>query len=144
MKLYEDFKDNLNNNFTVVDNLGDIKISKGNSYIEFHKMKDNYNLSEFTDLDLDNVYENLGDSCIFIQKVFIHPNDNTLLLRKFLNIIEEYTIDNGYDIIVTIAEPFGDKRLDVDKLVQLYKIFGFSIFEKMPHGEGYMMYKNVD
>jgi len=135
IKLYEEFKE--------VESYGDYTYGNGKSYIKYFKMKDTHSIVEFTDLDLDSVYSEIGEECIFIDKVYIHPDDNPLILRSFLSKVEEYAKEVGYNTIATNAEPFADKRLNVNQLVSLYKKLGFIVYQELPSGGAFIMYKEL-
>jgi len=136
IKLYEEFNE--------IESYGDYTYGNGKSYIKYFKMKDTYSLVEFTGLDLESVYGEIGEECVFVDKVYIHPEDNPLILRRFLSKVENYTKEIGYNTIVLDAEPFDDKRLDVSKLINLYEKFGFIVYQELPSGGAYIMYKKLD
>lgn len=136
LKLFENFEE--------TENYGEYTYSNGKSYIKYFKMKDTHSIVEFNGMDLDEVYSEIGQECIFIDKVYIHPEDNPLILRRFLSKVESYANEEDYNVIATMAEPFEDKRLNVNQLVDLYKKFGFIIFQKLPDNEAYIMYKELD
>jgi GNAT superfamily N-acetyltransferase len=135
LKLFEEF--------TVKENFGEYNYTNGKSYIQYFKMKDTHSLVEFNGMDLESVYDIIGDHCIFIDKVYIHPDDSPLILRRFLNKVEEYAKEEDYNVIATLAEPFEDKRLNVNQLIELYQKFGFVVYEKLPDSEAYIMYKDL-
>ena len=142
LNLFEEFS----TPFEMEEKDGEVTLSIGLSFISFFYLKDTYNLVEFTDLDLDNVYEVIGEECIYIDKISINLNDkesNPHLLRNFLNEVEKYAKEMNCHTICLIAEPFGNKRKSADELVSMYQHFGFEIFEKIPGKDNYMMYKDI-
>lgn len=141
LKIFEDFS----SKFNIEENNGEMLISMGYSFASFFYLKDTYNLVEFTDLDLNDVYNIIGDNCVYIDKILINPIDkenNKHLLREFLGEIEKYTKEIECNTICLIAEPFGEKFKSADELVSMYKYFGFVIFEKIEKGY-YLMYKTL-
>jgi len=142
MRLFEEFS----THFEMEEKDGEITLSLGYSFISFYYLKDTYNLVEFTELDLDNVYEVIGQECVYIDKISINLEDKEKhphLLRELLNEVERYTKENNFYTICLIAEPFGSKRKSAEELVSMYKHFGFEIYEKIPGKEHYMMYKEI-
>jgi hypothetical protein len=135
IKLFEDFKTS--------EVYGEYTYSNEKSYIKYFKMKDTHSIVEFTDMDLDTLYSEVGQECIFIDKVYIHPDDSPLMLRRFLSKVEEYAHSEGYTTIATMADAFEDKRLSTEQLVELYKKFGFITYQKVPESEAYIMYKDI-
>ena len=130
-------------NFTETENYGEYKYGNGKSYMQYFKMKDTHSLVEFNGMDLESVYDTIGDHCIFIEKVYIHPDDSPMILRRFLSKVEEFANEEDYGVIATVAEPFEDKRLNVNQLVELYQKFGFVVYDKLPSSEAYIMYKDL-
>ena len=142
LHLFEEFS----SKFEMEEKDGEILLSVGHSFISFYYLKDSYNLVEFTDLDLDGVYEVIGQECVYIDKISINLEDKEKhphLLRLFLNEVERYTKENNYYTICLIAEPFGSKRKSAEELVSMYEHFGFSVYEKIPGKDHYMMYKEI-
>lgn len=139
LKIFEGY----DNQIEIKEEWGVYTATKGKSYIEYHYMKDTHSLVEFNGMDLESVYSEIGEECVFVQKVYIDPTDNPIILRRFVNIVENYTREKDVNVIVLVAEPFADKRLDSTQLTELYKLFGFINYEKLPDTENYIMYKEI-
>jgi hypothetical protein len=142
LNLFEEFT----TPFEMEEKYDEVTLSIGHSFISFFYLKDTYNLVEFTDLDLDNVYETIGEECVYIDKISINLEDKEKyphLVRRFIEEVERYAKEKDCHTICLIAEPFGSKRKSADELVKMYQHFGFEIFEKIPGKEHYMMYKNI-
>ena len=118
-------------------------ISKGESYLNFFRMKDTYHIVEFNDvLDLDDIYSEIGEECYFIKEIYINPDDSPFLIKQFIKIVEKHCIDDGYDTICFVAEPFLDKRLDYNRLVDLYEKLGFTKYMEIGN-EQMLMFKHL-
>jgi len=142
LSLFEEFS----TPFEMEEKHDEITLSIGHSFISFFYLKDTYNLVEFTELDLDNVYEVIGEECIYIDKISINLEDKEKyphLVRRFIEEVERYATEKNCHTICLIAEPFGNKRKNADELVSMYQHFGFEIFEKIPGKDHYMMYKDI-
>lgn len=140
LKLYEEFE----SSFDIDDKGNNMKISVGNSYIDFEYVKDTHFLVEFTDFDLEDVYNTIGDNCVHINEIFIDPEDkkdNPHLLRKFLNEVYRYAEEREAPVITLMAEPFGVKNKTVEELVSLYNNFGFVVYDI--HNNHPLMFKDV-
>lgn len=57
LKLFEDFIE--------TENYGEYNYGNGKSYIQYFKMKDTHSIVEFNGMDLESVYDIIGDHCIF-------------------------------------------------------------------------------
>jgi hypothetical protein len=143
LKLFEEFT----SSFEMDEKSGEITLSIGHSFINFFYLKDTHNLVEFTNLDLNDVYQTIGEECIYIDKMSVNPKDKENmphLVREFIDEVERYAKEMNVNTICLIAEPFGtNKRKTLDELISMYKHFGFIIYEKLPGKESYMMYKDI-
>ncbi len=137
---FESFNESITTEF--VDNNGEYQYKKDNSYINFEILRDTYNIVEFnSELNLEDVYNTIGDRGVLITKIYLDPNDSPILIKKFLKDVENFCIDNDERVIMLVAEPFGDKRQNKKRLVEFYSNCGFDIFSNI--GKGVLMYKHI-
>jgi hypothetical protein len=142
IKTYDELLENLN----VQEDSGEIKIYKNGSYkngsyINFYKIDIEY-LAEFnTNLNLRKLFETFGDEALFINKLFISKRENPFIIKRFIKKVEKYAEENDIKNIILIAEPFMDKRLNIERMIKLYEFFGFEIYQKLSQ-KSYLMFKN--
>ena len=100
------------------------------AYIKFEIMKDTHNLIEFNgdNIELSDLYEVIGEEAIYVSELYSDETDSPFLIRRMMKELEKICKKWDFDTIVGIAEPFLDKRLDRDRLVNFYTKMGFNIY----------------